>query len=61
MAGNKFVSTQSGSVVQLLGTSISGLEQGSTSLANGVENYGNPTDPGFAAMASWNMNIVRSR
>lgn len=59
VAGNKFVSTASGEVVQLLGTSISGLEQGSTSLANGVENYGNPTDAGFKAMASWNMNIVR--
>ena len=59
VAGNKFVSTQTGNVVQLLGVSVSGLEQGSTSFANGVENYGNATDPGFAAMASWNINVVR--
>jgi endoglucanase len=59
VAGDKFVSTQTGSVLQLLGVSVSGLEQGGTSFANGVENYGNATDPGFAAMASWNMNMVR--
>jgi endoglucanase len=59
VAGSKFVSTQTGNVVQLLGVSVSGMEQGSTSFANGVENYGNATDPGFAAMASWNMNVVR--
>ena len=59
VAGNKFISTQTGNVVQLLGVSVSGMEQGSTGFANGVENYGNATDPGFAAMASWNMNVVR--
>ena len=59
VAGNKFVSTLTGSVVQLLGVSISGFYAGNTSLASGPENYGNATDPGFAAMASWNMNVVR--
>jgi hypothetical protein len=59
VAGNKFVSTQTGSVVQLLGASISGFYAGNTSLATGPENYGSATDPGFAAMASWNMNMVR--
>jgi hypothetical protein len=59
VSGDKLISTQTGSVVQLLGVSASGFEQGGTSFANGVENYGNPTDPGFAAMASWNMNLVR--
>jgi endoglucanase len=59
VAGNKFVSTLTGSVIQLLGVSVSGLEQGSSSFANGVENYGNAADAGFAAMASWNINVVR--
>jgi cellulase (glycosyl hydrolase family 5)/Calx-beta domain-containing protein len=59
VSGDKFVSTQSGSIVQLLGVSVSGLEEGSSSFDNGVENYGNTTDPGFAAMASWNINLVR--
>jgi endoglucanase len=59
VAGNKFVSTQTGNVVQLLGSSLSGLEQGATSLQNGVETYVSATDGGFKAMASWNMNVVR--
>ena len=59
VASNKFVSTLTGSVIQLLGVSVSGLEQGSSSFANGVENYGNAADAGFAAMASWNINVVR--
>lgn len=58
VAGGKLVDG-SGAQLQLLGTSISGLEQGSSSLANGVENYGNAADAGFKAMASWNMNVVR--
>src|ERR1700733_14657862 len=43
VAGNKFVSTLTGSVVQLLGVSISGFYAGNSSLASGPENYGNAT------------------
>lgn len=57
--GNKLVSTDNGRTVQLLGVSVSGLEQGNTNFANGTENYGSAADPGFAAMASWNINAVR--
>ncbi len=57
--GNHLVSTYDGHAVQLLGVSVSGLEQGYTSFANDTENYGDAADPGFAAMASWNINVVR--
>lgn len=57
--GNHLVSTYDGHTVQLLGVSVSGLEQGNSSFANDTENYGDATDPGFAAMASWNINVVR--
>jgi endoglucanase len=53
------VSTQTGATVQLLGVSISGLEQGATALNTSDGDYFSATDPGFAQMASWNMNVVR--
>jgi endoglucanase len=56
---DRLISTEDGRPLQLLGTSVSGLEQGNTSFANTTEDYGDPIDPGFAAMASWNMNVVR--
>lgn len=45
--------------MQLLGVSISGLEQGASALNTRGGGYLEPTDPGFALMASWNMNVVR--
>jgi hypothetical protein len=45
--------------VQLLGASISGLEQGASALNTSNGNFYQATDPGFATMASWNMNLVR--
>ncbi|MGA8708917.1 MAG: cellulase family glycosylhydrolase [Steroidobacteraceae bacterium] len=57
--GDHLVSTYDGHTVQLLGVSVSGLEQGNSSFANDTENYGDSSDPGFAAMAEWNINVVR--
>ena len=53
------MNTQTGETVKLLGASISGLEQGATALNTSDGNYLQATDPGFAVMASWNMNVVR--
>lgn len=59
VSGNHLVSTKTGQTVQLLGVSISGLEQGATALNTRGGGYLAATDPGFALMASWNMNVVR--
>jgi endoglucanase len=56
--GNHFVD-QNGDTLQLLGVSISGLEQGATALNTSGGDYQAATDPGFALMASWNINLVR--
>jgi hypothetical protein len=59
ISGSKFVSTQTGNDVQFLGVSISGLEEGASALNTSAGGYGAATDPGFAAMASWNINLIR--
>lgn len=59
VSGNQLVSTKTGQTVQLLGVGISGLEQGATALNTRGGGYLQATDPGFATMASWNMNLVR--
>jgi len=57
--GDKFVSTKDNSVIQLLGVSVSGLEQGATAFNTSGGGYNTATNPGFASMASWNINLVR--
>jgi len=59
VSGNHFVSIKDGSTVQLLGVSISGLEQGATALNTSGGGYSAATDAGFSTMARWNMNVVR--
>jgi Cellulase (glycosyl hydrolase family 5) len=61
VSGNKIVSTQTGSPVQLLGVATSGFEQGGTAYNTSPgATYGtSPTDAGFSKLATMNMNVLR--
>lgn len=59
VSGNKLVSSVDGSVVQLRGANVSGLEEFYTTASSAWPGGGMTAEPTWSSMTAWHMNVVR--